>query len=79
MARKRNPADAAVEYFQTADVEAAAAILDVCTGIVKRRRARPGGEPARARRSSRTAAASTSSAAPGAGDELPLDGARDRE
>ena len=38
MARKRNPADLAVEFFQTADLSAAGAILDVCRGTVERRR-----------------------------------------
>jgi len=38
MARKRNPADLAVEFFQTADLAAAGAILDVCRGTVDRRR-----------------------------------------
>lgn len=38
MARKRNPADAALEYFQTADVTMASTILDVCKGTLERRR-----------------------------------------
>jgi hypothetical protein len=38
MARKRNPADLAVEFFQTADLSAAGAILDVCRGTIERRR-----------------------------------------
>jgi hypothetical protein len=37
MARKRNPADAAVEFFQTADLEAARTILAVCKGTIERR------------------------------------------
>jgi len=74
MARKRNPADTAVEYFQTADVDAAQAILDVCAGILKRRRA---GESARVtRRSSRAASSSAASTSGDAGAGLPLDGGR---
>src|SRR5438046_10723909 len=38
MARKRNPADEAVAFFQSADINAAGAILDVCRGTVERRR-----------------------------------------
>jgi len=38
MARKRNPADAAIEFFQTADLGTAATMLDVCKGTVDRRR-----------------------------------------
>lgn len=38
MARKISPADKAVEFFQTADLGAAGAILDVCRGTVDRRR-----------------------------------------
>lgn len=38
MARKRNPADEAVAFFQTADINAAGAILDVCRGTLERRR-----------------------------------------
>jgi hypothetical protein len=45
MARKRNPADAAVEFFQTADLEAARTILAVCKGTIERRAK---SEPARA-------------------------------
>lgn len=45
MARKRNPADAAVEFFQTADLEAARTILAVCKGTIERRGK---AEPARA-------------------------------
>lgn len=37
MARKRNPADAAVEFFQTAEIEAARTILAVCQGTIERR------------------------------------------
>jgi hypothetical protein len=37
MARKRNPADAAVEFFQTATPESANAVLEICRGIVTRR------------------------------------------
>lgn len=37
MARKRNPADAAVDYFQTADLREAGAILAVCKGTLDRR------------------------------------------
>ncbi len=37
MARKRNPADAAVDYFQTADLREAGAILAVCKGTLERR------------------------------------------
>ncbi len=35
--RRRNPADAAVEYFQTADLDAARTILAVCKGTIERR------------------------------------------
>ncbi len=45
MARKRNPADAAVEFFQTAELEAARTILAVCKGTIERRAK---SEPARA-------------------------------
>ena len=45
MARKRNPADAAVEFFQTADLESARTILAVCKGTIERRAK---SEPARA-------------------------------
>jgi len=38
MARKRNPADAAIEFFQTAELGTAATMLDVCKGTVDRRR-----------------------------------------
>lgn len=38
MARKRNAADLAVEFFQTAEIGAASAILDVCRGTLDRRR-----------------------------------------
>jgi len=38
MARKRNPADAAIEFFQTADLGTAATMLDVCKGTLERRR-----------------------------------------
>jgi len=38
MARKRNPADAAIEFFQTADLGTASTMLDVCKGTVERRR-----------------------------------------
>jgi hypothetical protein len=37
MARKRNPADAAVEFFQTADLDSARTILAVCKGTIERR------------------------------------------
>ena len=37
MARKRNPADAAVEFFQTAELEATRTILAVCKGTIERR------------------------------------------
>lgn len=46
MARKRNPADEAVAYFQTADINAAGAILDVCKGTLERRRRELGRTPA---------------------------------
>ena len=36
--RKRNPADAAIEFFQTADLSTASTMLDVCRGTVDRRR-----------------------------------------
>lgn len=39
MARRKQPEDTAVEFFQTAPLDAAAAILSVCSGIVKRRQA----------------------------------------
>jgi hypothetical protein len=45
MARKRNPADAAVEFFQTADLDSARTILAVCKGTIERRAK---SEPARA-------------------------------
>jgi hypothetical protein len=38
MARKRNPADAAIEFFQTADLPTASTMLDVCKGTIDRRR-----------------------------------------
>ena len=38
MARKRNPADEAVAFFQSADINAAGAVLDICRGTVERRR-----------------------------------------
>lgn len=41
MARKRNPADQAVEFFQTGELAAATAILSVCKGIVDRRSKEP--------------------------------------
>lgn len=37
MARKRNPADAAVEFFQTAELDSARTILAVCKGTIERR------------------------------------------
>lgn len=60
MARKRNPADVVVDYFQTAPLEAAAALLAVCKGLVERR------QPARAPRTPRTprTGASSSPASP---------------
>jgi hypothetical protein len=45
MARKRNPADAAVEFFQTAELDSARTILAVCKGTIERRAK---SEPARA-------------------------------
>jgi hypothetical protein len=45
MARKRNPADAAVEFFQTADLDSARTVLAVCKGTIDRRAK---SEPARA-------------------------------
>jgi len=45
MANKRNPADAAVEFFQTAELDAARTILAVCKGTIDRRAK---SEPARA-------------------------------
>jgi hypothetical protein len=64
MARKRNAADAAVEYFETAPLEAAAALLAVCRGIVDRRQP---GKPARTpRTAARGSTASSSTPAPGA-------------
>lgn len=46
MARKRNPADEAVAYFQSADINAAGAILDVCKGTLERRRRELANSPA---------------------------------
>lgn len=46
MARKRNPADAAIEFFQTAPLETAATMLDVCRGTLDRRRREAASSPA---------------------------------
>jgi len=78
--KKRNPADAAVEFFQTADLEAARTILAVCQGTIARRaksepaRAHLAAEAARrpARRSREVTAAEVSTpegGAPGASTE----------
>jgi hypothetical protein len=80
MARKRNPADAAVEFFQTADLDSARTILAVCKGTIDRRaksepaRAHAATEGARrpARRSREVGAAEISTpegGAPGASSE----------
>lgn len=44
--RKRNPADMAVEFFQTAELGAAGAILEVCRGTLERRRRQLAKSPA---------------------------------
>ena len=48
MARKRNPADAAIEFFQTADLGTASTMLDVCKGTLERRRREAARSPAAA-------------------------------
>lgn len=37
MATKKNPADAAVAFFESAPIDAAVAVLAICKGIVGRR------------------------------------------
>jgi hypothetical protein len=43
MAAKKDPASAAVEFFQSAPIESAQTVLNICKGIVARR------SPAKAR------------------------------